>query len=351
MKNWEDCLVLKKIAIREALELLDRLATQILLVVDDQRHLLGTLTDGDTRRALLSGKSLTDSIEDIIYKSPLYVFEGHDSKDVLELMREKKIHQVPVLNTDGSVIGLKVIDDFLQKPERSENVFIMAGGLGSRLGELTKSTPKPMLNVGGKPILERILDNFSEQGFKKFYISINYLGQQIKDYFGDGQRCNVEICYIQEEKRLGTAGSLSLLPERQDHPLIVINSDLLVKHDFISMVDHHLQSGADATVGVREFQMQVPFGVVYINLENLIEIEEKPTHKFLINGGVYVLSQQAIDFIPQNKYHDMPMLLKELLRQNMAVKIQELENYWMDIGHPHEYEAANNTFGLGFKSH
>ena len=174
MKNWEDCLVLKKIAIREALELLDRLATQILLVVDDQRHLLGTLTDGDTRRALLSGKSLTDSIEDIIYKSPLYVFEGFDSKDVLELMREKKIHQVPVLNTHGSVIGLKVIDDFLQKPERSENVFIMAGGLGSRLGELTKSTPKPMLHVGGKPILERILDNFSEQGFKKFYISINY---------------------------------------------------------------------------------------------------------------------------------------------------------------------------------
>jgi NDP-sugar pyrophosphorylase family protein len=232
---------------------------------------------------------------------------------------------------------------------RDNIVFLMAGGLGSRLKPLTANCPKPLLRVGGKPILESIVESFIEQGFKNFYISINYKGEMIEEYFGDGSDLGVQINYIREDKQLGTVGSLRLLSATNNQPIIVMNGDILTKVDFRNLLDFHLSQEADATLCIREYQLEVPYGVVSVERNRFRGIEEKPKEKFHINAGLYVINPELINYIPENAYFDMPELFKILAQKNHETAVYPIREYWMDIGHMEDYERANGEYREVFK--
>jgi NDP-sugar pyrophosphorylase family protein len=220
----------------------------------------------------------------------------------------------------------------------------MAGGLGKRLGSLTQSCPKPLLKIGGTPILEIIVNRLAEQGFRKLFISVNYRGEMIEDHFGDGARWTADIQYLREPERLGTAGALSLLPERPPQPFVVMNGDLLTKLNLKHLLDFHREHRAKATMCVREYQFQVPFGVVQADEHRLLGIDEKPTHRFLVNAGIYALDPDVLDLVPKNQMFDMPHLFEKLVatgHETMAFPIRE---YWMDIGRMDDLEQAASEY-------
>ncbi len=344
MHGWEKTLVARDTTLREAIQKIDAAGTQIALVVDDQRHLIGTLSDGDIRRGLLKGLTLASVVADCMFPKPTVVRET-DSRDfALSLMRRLSVRQIPVLNANDQVIGLQTLDEFISPKIRNNWVVVMAGGLGSRLRELTQSTPKPMLHVGGRPLLETILRSYIDQGFRKFYLAVNFKAEIIESYFGDGSSLGAEIRYLRESKRLGTAGALSLLPEKPDAPIFVTNGDLLVKADYVDMLNTHTSDGAMATMGVREFEFQIPYGVVQTNNGAIQHIEEKPIHRSLVSAGIYVLSPQALSYIPSDTFFDMPTLFDELLLKNHRARCHTISGYWLDIGRIADYEKANSDY-------
>lgn len=349
MKDWRQILVAPSDSIFRTLKVIDRSALQIALVVDEKGRLLGTITDGDVRRGILRGLDLDSAVAKIMNKnfSSCYVEDARDK--VLAIMSNKSLHQLPVIDHNGCLVGIHAIDSLMASKTRDNIVFLMAGGLGSRLKPLTANCPKPLLKVGGKPILESIIESFIEQGFKKFYISINYKGEMIEEYFGNGSDWGIQIDYIREDKRLGTAGSLRLLPETNTQPIIVMNGDILTKVDFRNLLDFHLNHEADATLCIREYQLEVPYGVVSIERNRFKGIEEKPKERFPINAGLYVLNPELIDYIPDNTYFDMPELFTILARENREVVVYPIREYWMDIGHMDDYERANGEYQEVFK--
>ena len=349
MKDWKQIIVKPSDSIFRTLKVIDRSALQIALVVDEKGRLLGTITDGDVRRGILRGLDLDSAVAKIMNKnfSSCYVEDARDK--VLAIMSNKSLHQLPVIDHNGCLVGIHAIDSLMASKTRDNIVFLMAGGLGSRLKPLTANCPKPLLKVGGKPILESIIESFIEQGFKKFYISINYKGEMIEEYFGNGSDWGIQIDYIREDKRLGTAGSLRLLPETNTQPIIVMNGDILTKVDFRNLLDFHLNHEADATLCIREYQLEVPYGVVSIERNRFKGIEEKPKERFPINAGLYVLNPELIDYIPDNTYFDMPELFTILARENREVVVYPIREYWMDIGHMDDYERANGEYQRIFK--
>lgn len=349
MKDWESTLVGTHTTLREALETIDRTCTQAVLVVDEQRRLLGTLTDGDARRGLLSGLELSAKVERVMYHKPTFVNVGESPHSILTTMRKTGLHQLPIVDDKRTVVGLAVIDDYLTTHRRDNWIVIMAGGLGSRLQELTREVPKPMLNVGTRPLLETIIRSYADEGFHRFYLAVNYKAEQIEAHFGDGRSLGVDIQYLREETRLGTAGALSLLPERPTSPFIVTNADLLTKLDYGSMLDQHLESRAQATMAVRHYEMQVPFGVVRLNDGAIECIEEKPVHHFVVSAGIYVLSPQSLDLVPHDQFFDMPTLWKSMLQAGMVSRVHHIDGYWLDIGRLPDYERANLEFHEVFK--
>lgn len=349
MKHWERTLIGPETTLRDALAAIDRASSQIALVVDDSRRLLGTLSDGDARRALLRGVSLADTAAAVMHRNPTIASNTQDLHAVLATMRRHGLHQIPIVDSDGVVVGLEVVDDFLAVPARENWVVIMAGGLGTRLQELTQGTPKPMLRVGSQPVLETIVHGYAARGFRRFCFAVNYKAEQIEAWFGNGESLGVEIRYLREQKRLGTAGALSLLPERPSLPVIVTNADLLTKEDFGHMVDQHVEHGADGTMAVRDYEIQVPFGVVR-HADGWIEsIEEKPVQRFVISAGMYVLSPNAVDLVPHDSYFDMPELFKAIGRQGLKARCHYVNGYWLDIGRLSDYERANLEFSEVFQ--
>ena len=349
MKSWEQALVGPDTTLREALETIDRVGCQMALVVDADRCLLGTLSDGDARRGLLRGLALADLVSDAMHKTPTCAKVGESRHAILSTMRRLGLHQMPLLDAQGRVQGLEIVDDYFATPVRDNWVVIMAGGLGSRLQELTRDVPKPMLKVGSRPLLETIVRGYADQGFRRFYFAVNYKADQIETHFGDGAALGVEIRYLREERRLGTAGPLSLLPEAPGAPIFVTNADLLTKEDFGYMVDHHAQAGADATMAVRDYEMQVPFGVVR-ERDGLIEaIEEKPIQRFVVSAGMYVLSPRALAHVPRDTQFDMPALFEALVRAGMRTRCHPIDGYWLDIGRVTDYEKAQSDFDEVFR--
>jgi dTDP-glucose pyrophosphorylase len=349
MKAWEETLIGLNTTLREALRVIDATGVRIALVVDEKRHLLGTLSDGDIRRALIGGVNLEDKTSGVLNGHPKVVRTGQSRASILTRLREMELHQLPIVDDEGVLAGLATIDDFLKIPDRPHPVVIMAGGRGERLSELTQHTPKPMLKVGGRPILETILMNYAAQGFSNFYLAVNYKAEQIEDHFGDGASRGLNIQYLREKIRLGTAGALSLLPERPDGPIVVSNGDVLSKEDYGFVLDAHLESGADATVLARSYEVQVPFGVITQNETAIIAIEEKPTYRFTVNAGVYVLSPQTLELVPRGVFFDLPALLEKMLAHGMRVRCHRADSYWMDIGRMPDYERANAEFGSVFE--
>ncbi|MCM3079670.1 nucleotidyltransferase family protein [Brevibacillus invocatus] len=348
MKNWESILITPSSSIFQALEIIDTGAKQIGIVVDDTRKLLGTITDGDIRRGLLKGKELHDPVKSVMNAFPI-VASVYDTKEsIFQLMRFKNLRAIPVIDEEGCVIQIETMDDLLQPIKHENIVVLMAGGLGSRLRPLTDECPKPLLKVGERPVLETIMKNFIENGFYRFIISVNYKAEMIKDYFKDGSQWGVQITYIEESKRLGTAGALSLLPKRPDKPFFVINGDLLTKVNFEQLLDFHNSYRSIGTMCVREFTQQVPYGVVRLDRQKLIEIEEKPVQKFFVNAGMYLLDPSSLDFIPKNEFYDMPTLFDKLIKQNLQTTAFPIREYWLDIGRLADFERANHEFAEVF---
>ena len=225
---------------------------------------------------------------------------------------------------------------------RDNPVVIMAGGLGSRLGQLTKETPKPMLSIGSKPMLQHLIEQFRDQGFRKFILCVNYKKDIIRNFFSDGEKLGVKITYIEEEKRLGTAGALSLIQPSINVPYFVVNADILVNIDFMKLLSFHIKSESLATMCVRQYQMQVPYGVVNSNDRNqLLSIDEKPSLSFNVNAGVYLLDPSINSFVPNNKFFDMPSLFDILIDKGIPSTAYPINDYWLDIGHKADLEQAN----------
>ena len=349
MKTWERALVGPEMTLRDALVTIDRAGSQMALVVDPDRRLLGTLSDGDARRGLLKGLSLTDSVVKAMHLNPTVARAGDDRHSILSTMRRRGLHQMPVVTAEGIVVGMEVVDDFLATPTRDNWVVIMAGGMGKRLEQLTRDTPKPMLRVGSRPLLETIVRGYSAQGFRRFYFAVNYKAEQIEQYFGDGSAFGVEVRYLREQQRMGTAGALSLLPQTPAQPIVVTNADLLTKEDFGYMLDQHGDSGADATMAVREYEMQVPFGVVRERDGHIESIEEKPVQRFTVSAGIYVLSPHVLELVPRSAFFDMPSLFETATAQGLRARCHRIDGYWLDIGRLPDYERANLEFDEVFQ--
>ena len=344
MNDWQDTLITSNHSIRAALQSIDQSGLQIALVVNEQRQLLGTVTDGDIRRAILKGFTLEDTVAQIMNSQPIAVTATTSHTEILQIMRRKVLRQIPVTDQTGIVVNLVLLDALLESIQLSNWVILMAGGLGSRLAPLTLDCPKPLLKVGGKPILENILESFIKEGFHKFFISVNYKSQMIEEYFGDGANWGVDIFYLREHQRLGTAGSLGLLPERPQQPMFVMNGDLLTKVGFLTMLNFHQEHQSVATMAVREYDFQIPFGVVKTNDNRITDIIEKPLYKFHVNAGIYLLEPSCLDIIPPQQYYDMPTLFKTLAQQQEIVRPFPMSEYWLDVGRIDDFERANAEF-------
>jgi dTDP-glucose pyrophosphorylase/CBS domain-containing protein len=344
MKSWESALIAPDTSLREALQVIDATGFQLAVVVDEQRRLLGTLSDGDVRRALLSGLGMSDRASRAMYSDPTRVTPADTPLEVLSTMRRTGLHQLPIIDGGRHVVGLASIGDYLKAPQRDNWVVIMAGGLGTRLQELTRDIPKPMLKVGSRPLLETIIRGYADQGFHRFYLAVNYKADQIEAYFGDGHQFGVDIRYLREEQRLGTAGALSLLSERPEHPVVVTNADLLTKENYGHLVDQHVVTGTHATMAVRHYEMQVPFGVVGVHDGHIQSIEEKPVQRFVVSAGINVLSPEVLDLVPAGGFLDMPTLFQIALKNGMKARAYQIDGYWLDVGRLHDFERANHDY-------
>lgn len=344
MKNYKEILLQPTSSIKEALEVIDSGAIRIALVVDKNDKLIGTLTDGDIRRGLLRGLSLNSSIETIIFKNPTVCYAEDTKEKILEIATQKKLYQVPIVDRKGKLVGIEEVNELLKPLAKTNKVVLMAGGLGTRLRPLTEHTPKPMLKVGDKPILETIIANFRKYGFTNIILSVNYKSEIIEEYFKDGSDFGVNIEYIHEKQRMGTAGALSLMRDKLSEPFFVMNGDLLTNINFEHMMEYHLSNNAIATMGVREYDFQVPYGVVNVDGIDIQSIEEKPKHSFFVSGGVYILSPEVLKSIPNNEFFDMPTLFEKLIAENKKSISFPIREYWLDIGRIEEFKKANSEY-------
>ena len=349
MNDWRKVLLTPEDSLEHTIKVLHKGGCRIALVVDKFGVLLGTITDGDIRRALIKQLTMEKPVSLIMNSNPVVVDNKVGSKEILTLMSDQDLLHMPIINKDGILCGLETLQHLIESPIYDNPVFLMAGGFGTRLYPLTKDTPKPLLKVGKKPILEMIIEQFIDHGFHNFYISTHFKSEQIRDYFKDGKLHNVSIKYVHEDVPLGTAGSLGLLPDNLlDLPTIVMNGDLLTKVDFKNLLNSHDEHNSEATMCVREYDFQVPYGVVEIDNYNIKEIKEKPVHKFFVNAGIYVLNKSLINKVDGKTYLDMTDFLDKELN-NGGVNAFPVHEYWLDIGKMDEYERANREFSDVFE--
>lgn len=344
--SLEDIQLPKSASLMDAMNILNKGGAQIVLVVDDVLCLLGTLTDGDIRRGIISGVSLDSSVVHLMNTNFHFVPQGYDSQQAFDIMRRFHLRQLPVLDESSRPVDLLHLDDFLSPSELQNSVVIMAGGKGSRLRPYTEKCPKPMLLVDGSPMLEIILKHCITDGFRKFYISVNYLKEQIIEYFGDGSAWGVSIEYLIEGQPLGTAGSLKLITEQLQLPFVVMNGDVLTRFRLRQLIQFHAQHRAMATVCVREHTTTIPFGVVSVEGIELSGFEEKPTYRHLVNAGIYVIDPGLLELLPNGISTDMPSLLENAQIDNHRVVVCPIHEYWIDVGRPETLREAHQQWSL-----
>lgn len=344
LNNWRSVVVSPDTSLGEAMAKVDSSGLQIALVLSPDSTLLGILTDGNIRRAILAGMSLNAPVTQAMSAEAMTVPVATPREQMLTLMRRKGFHHLPLTDEIGRIVGLATLDQLAGVDTQSNWVVLMAGGLGTRLQPLTNDCPKPLLPVGGKPILETIIEGFAEQGFRRFFLSVNYKAEMIRDYFGTGERWGVQIEYLHESTRLGTAGALSLLPEQPTHPVLVMNGDLLTRANFENMLQFHGDQAALATMAVREYDFQVPYGVIKLDGPHIHSIEEKPIQRFFVSAGIYVLSPEALEFLPSGVYIDMPNLFERLIAAGKTSVAYPLREYWIDIGRHEEFTLAQKEW-------
>lgn len=344
MKDWKKTLISPSQPIVDAMRIIDTSALQIALAVDEASRLVGVVTDGDIRRGILKGLQLEAPVSEIMVRDFTFAHASASKEEIVSLMKQKELLQIPVLDDDRRVVNLMMLVQLINMPQTDNWVVLMAGGLGNRLRPLTNDCPKPMLKVNNQPILEIIVDNLIKHGFERFIIAVNYKAEMIESHFGDGSNWNVKIEYLRENKAMGTAGALSILPERPSYPLLVLNADLLTNINFRQLLDFHHAHKAQATMCVRDYRLQVPFGVVNLDRYRISGVDEKPTHHFFVNAGIYVLSPEVLDFIPRDVAYDMTTLFQDLIAAGQETAAFPIREYWMDIGHPDDYERANSEY-------
>jgi dTDP-glucose pyrophosphorylase/CBS domain-containing protein len=338
-KNIELFYLSPQASLRDAMEVIDRGAAQVALVRESDR-LIGIVTDGDVRRALLRGELLDTPVANVMRRDFRSLPASATPAEALALMQCEMLHQVPAVDEKGKVVALFLLEDLIKPQKLPNSVVIMAGGEGKRLRPLTHDCPKPMLRVAGKPLLEIIIKQCLDAGFEHFYIAVNYLKEQIQCHFQDGSEWGAQIQYIEEDKPLGTAGALGLLPRRPDHPFLVLNGDVLTRVDYTHLLRFHAYHQAKATLCVREHSTQIPYGVVRMDDLKLTVIEEKPMLTHYVNAGIYLLNPDVLDLVPRNTFFDMPQLLETITGKLGPVTVFPIHEYWLDIGHPETLERA-----------
>lgn len=341
--NLKDLMVGTGATLLETITAISAGTKQLALVVDENQKLLGTVTDGDVRRGLLRGLTLEANVTEIMNTKPTVASDTDDPREVLEKALERLIHQVPVLDADGRVIGLITETDLVQQEVTSTPVILMAGGKGVRLYPLTVDVPKPMLKIGDTPILEIIIRKLKAQGFRNIYISVNYLSHVIEEHIKDGSWLGVNVTYLHEDQPLGTAGAMGQLRGKLHEPFVVMNSDLLTNADLRQLVRFHKKTGAKATLGVREYQFQIPYGVVNIDGTEVSSISEKPIHRSMVSAGIYTLDPWALELVPEGEYCDMPTLLDKVRAEGQKVSAFPIHESWLDIGRHDDLDLARNN--------
>lgn len=340
----QSSLVKFSLTIAQALAVLETLKYKILIVIDDHFKLIATITDGDIRRGLISGISLDCKISTLCTNNPIFVIEDSNRKELLNLFRLHLLTYIPAVNIDRVVQGLYHIDIILNKEDIDQIMVIMAGGLGTRLLPLTHDCPKPMLLLGEKPMLERILLRAKSYGFTKFIISLGHLGHQIVDYFSNGSEFGVSIHYIHESNRLGTCGSLSYLTYNEPFDFILTNSDVLSNINYKVLLDEHRTNCADLTIATRLHEYVNPFGEVLCIENKVIEIKEKPIYKSHVNMGIYALNSSVLDLLKNGEFCDMPDLILRVINRGNCVNAFHTTDDWLDVGRPSDYEKAKMIF-------
>jgi len=338
--GWEKALLPHSSNIEDAIKVLNDCGLRIILVIDANFHHVGTISDGDIRRGLLKGLTLSSSIEQIVNKKSITVSPGLERESVIDLMRVNRIQQIPIIDTNEKVIGLHLWDE-LDSVKLKENKFvIMAGGKGSRLHPQTKNCPKPMLHVSGQPILEHIIKRASLEGFQDFIIAINYLGEMIEDHFGDGSELGVNIAYLKEDSPLGTAGALSLIDPLPTDAFVVTNGDVLTDIKYGDLLDFHLKYKANGSMAIRIDEWQNPFGVVEIEGIRIVGYEEKPITRSFINAGVYVIDPAKLNLLKKNQAYNMPDFFSLIQEINGLTIAYPMHEKWIDVGRPDDLLQA-----------
>ena len=330
--------------IGKAISVIENGHVQFAFVVDDNQKMIGTITDGDVRRALLRGEGLDTHVCKMMCTKFRSLPLNATKDEAISLMRREVLHQVPVLDEQGRVVRLFLLEELMKSKVRTNPVVIMAGGEGKRLFPLTQECPKPMLHVGGKPMLEIILEQLVDAGFQHFYLSVNYLKDHIIDHFGDGKGWNAQITYLEEDKPLGTGGALSLLPKSISQPILTLNGDVLTKIDYGQLLKFHDDNAASATLCVREHKTQIPYGVVQLNDLCVKTIEEKPVLNNYVNAGIYILEPKLLDLVPHGRFFDMPQLLEKAIQSHYNISAFPIHEYWLDIGHHDTLEIAQRNW-------
>lgn len=328
-------------SIRDVMQCLNDSAVEICLIMDGEK-IAGVMTDGDVRRALLKGASLEDSAAAVMNRHFLTVPQSVGRSEALDYMRARSINQIPIIDADGKLVGLHLLKELLGGQKRENWALIMAGGKGTRLYPLTQNMPKPMIPVAGRPILERIILHLMSYGFKNIYISVNYLKEMIIDYFGDGAKLGCNIRYVEETKPLGSAGALTLLPEKPTLPMIMLNGDLITQADISAMLRFHETGGYCVTIGGKEYFVTIPYGVIEREGDEARQLVEKPTLSRFINSGIYVISPRFFDDLGSAKGEpaDMPSLITARMDAGEKIGVFQIEDDWLDIGMPSELKKA-----------
>jgi dTDP-glucose pyrophosphorylase len=324
----------------QALKSLEASALGIALVEGPSGRLVGTLTDGDIRRALLGGATLATPIDDHVQRRFAAVGPTASRAEVLDLMQSRWLSQIPILDAEGRLMGLHTLHEILGAAPRLNWAVVMAGGRGERLRPLTDMVPKPMIRVAGRPILERIVLHLVGFGVQRIFLAVNYRAEMIEAHFGDGAAFGCAIEYLREDEPLGTGGALSLLPNLPEYPLLVLNGDLLTQFDVGSLFGFHARGEFRATVVIHEYTHTIPFGVVDVDGDRIVRVREKPSEVWLANAGIYVVDAELLTRIPRGTYYPLPALLEECLERGDPVGAFPISAEWIDIGRESELARA-----------
>ncbi len=341
--NWKKTLLPTTATLRDVIDCMNVSSLRIVLIVNNQGELDGTISDGDIRRGLLKGVTLDSSIDTVIHRGALVVPPDMSRDMVFQMMVANRIQQIPVVDEFQRVTGLHVWDEITTPPVRRNRMVVMAGGKGIRLRPFTEHCPKPLVSVSGKPMLEHIINRAKLEGFSDFVVAIHYLGHMIEDYFGDGEKLGVNIKYLREDSPLGTAGALSLLSPLPREPFVVTNGDVVTDIRYGELLDFHNRHSAMATMAVRSHEWQHPFGVVQIQGVDIVGFEEKPISRSHINAGVYVLSPDALNELERDAVCDMPTLFERLQARCLRTVAYPMHEPWLDVGRPDDLERAHEA--------